>query len=418
MGSAGRRRVAYLCEFPTLLGGERSLLAFLHAAGARVRPTVVAPAAGPLADALAASGIDHLPWPGGAKKASGALADALHDRRVELVHGNSLMTVDVVHRLQGRTGLPGVLHVRDVMKLSEARRRRLGEMAAVVAVSQATADRLTGQGVSAANLHVVPNGVAAADGQASRPSAADRGPGRAELGLPSDRVTAGRVTAGQDLPYGYGEPAAAADRVASEPMADDRPAPVACVGQFALRKGQDLFLQAAARIAVEVPEARFLVVGQRYSGKAETVEYERELHRLADVPELAGRVRFAGYRDDVPELLGRCAVLVVPSRQEPFSRATLEAMAAGTAVVATRVGGAGELLDGGRCGVLVPPDDADALAAAVVRLLRDSAERGRLAEAARRRVRRRFLAAVQVASMLALYGRVLTRPMPGGTATS
>jgi glycosyltransferase involved in cell wall biosynthesis len=101
-------------------------------------------------------------------------------------------------------------------------------------------------------------------------------------------------------------------------------------------------------------------------------------------------VELLGERDDVPELLAAADVFVLPSRSEGMPLSVLEAMAAGVPVVASAVGGVPELVVDGVTGVLVPPGDAAALAAALARLAGDAAERERMGAAARRRAEAEF----------------------------
>src|SRR5262249_3721845 len=105
---------------------------------------------------------------------------------------------------------------------------------------------------------------------------------------------------------------------------------------------------------------------------------------------IADGVLFAGARDDVPELLASFDVFAFPSRFEGLCLAVIEAQAAGVPVVATPVGGIRETVVDGETGVLVPVDDAAALAEAILRLLGDPQERRRLSEEARRRVHDTF----------------------------
>jgi glycosyltransferase involved in cell wall biosynthesis len=105
---------------------------------------------------------------------------------------------------------------------------------------------------------------------------------------------------------------------------------------------------------------------------------------------LAGRVRLAGERRDVPDLLAEADVFVLPSRSEGHPVSVLEAMAAGVPVVASRVGGIPEQVDDGVTGLLVAPGDPEALAAALGRLAADPALRRRLGAAGRVRAEKAF----------------------------
>jgi glycosyltransferase involved in cell wall biosynthesis len=109
--------------------------------------------------------------------------------------------------------------------------------------------------------------------------------------------------------------------------------------------------------------------------------------------------------------MARAALFVLPSRSEGLPYALLEAGAAGRAVVATAVGGMPEVV-GEDAGILVPPEDPDALAAAIGSLLGDDALRARLADALAARVRRDFGSGSMAEAYLRLY-RSVRRERPG-----
>lgn len=128
------------------------------------------------------------------------------------------------------------------------------------------------------------------------------------------------------------------------------------------------------------------------------------LEQLAD--ELAVDVRFLGRRTDIAALLAAADVCVLPSVTEGLSNAVMEAMAAGKAVVATNVGGTGELLRDGR-GILVPPADAQALARALSRVLQDPELAARLGAQSREWARAHLRADAMVQRHIELYARSL-----------
>jgi len=185
------------------------------------------------------------------------------------------------------------------------------------------------------------------------------------------------------------------------------------IGQIGLRKGQDVLLRAAVLIADCSPTAHYLIVGERNSEKGESRRFETALGEAARGP-LAGRVHFLGRRNDIPSLFGELTFLVHTARQEPLGRVLLEAAASGVAVVATDVGGTREIFppeaDAAR---LVPPDDAGALAAAMLELLEDGELRGRLGAAARRCAEERFDARTAVANLLKQYLAIMEREASG-----
>jgi glycosyltransferase involved in cell wall biosynthesis len=174
----------------------------------------------------------------------------------------------------------------------------------------------------------------------------------------------------------------------------DRPT-VLTVARLDVQKGLDVLLKAASR----VPEARFVVAGdgpQRSS-----------LETQADELGLGDRLVFLGRRTDIPRLLAASDVFVLPSLYEGTSLAVLEAMAAGKALVSSKIGGTDELVVDGESGLLVPRGDADALAVAIRRLLRDSTLRARLGDAARERAETLFSASPTVARVTGVYEDVL-----------
>jgi glycosyltransferase involved in cell wall biosynthesis len=124
---------------------------------------------------------------------------------------------------------------------------------------------------------------------------------------------------------------------------------------------------------------------------------------------LDGAVRFLGAVPEAWRLLPHFDVFALPSRWEGMSNGLLEAMAAGRPIVATTAGGNPELITDGETGLLVPPEDPGALAAAIARLVRDPALARRLGDAARRRVEKDYTLDRMVSRMEALYDELLAR---------
>jgi glycosyltransferase involved in cell wall biosynthesis len=157
---------------------------------------------------------------------------------------------------------------------------------------------------------------------------------------------------------------------------------IGVVARLQPEKGVANFLQAATRVSRIFPEAGFLVVGDG--------PLREELLSLAERLGISKRVRFLGYRTDSRALMGLMDVLVVPSLTEGSPLIVLEAMAAGIPVVASAVGGIPDQLRHGEEGILVPPDDPDALGEALGALLRDPAYARRLGETGRLRTENEF----------------------------
>jgi len=181
---------------------------------------------------------------------------------------------------------------------------------------------------------------------------------------------------------------------------------VAVVGRLHPGKGLEQFLDAAAIVAARSANVRFLIVGEPAAGNG---GYLDALRDRAAGQGLGDHVTFAGLRHDVSELLAGVTVSVMPSLNEALPNAMLEAMAAGVPVVATRVGGTPEAIDGGVTGLLVPPGDAYALAESISRLLEDPRRGGAIGHAARRAVERRFSMDRMAESTERLYLELLAR---------
>jgi glycosyltransferase involved in cell wall biosynthesis len=166
---------------------------------------------------------------------------------------------------------------------------------------------------------------------------------------------------------------------------------IGTVGQIALRKGHDVMALAMLDIAVSNLNAHWVIVGQRYSDKAESRQFEASLHELATAGPLAGRIHFLGDRNDMPAIYAELALIAHPARQEPLGRVLLEAGACGLPVVATAVGGTSEIYPTElHAAWLVPPGDADALAAAIAAILSDEGLATKMGTAARLRIEASF----------------------------
>ena len=312
-----------------------------------------------LAGALHVRGIIHVGWETADNSGKrlpldelrSGLAVILRDIRPDLIHANSLSTARIAGPVAAQMGVPSIGHLRDIITLTRQAINDLNQHTQIVAVSHATRDFHIAQGLTPDKCSVLYNGV------------------NLERFRPGNSVAYLQRQLG--LPY-------------TTPL-------VAVIGQLGLRKGTDIVLEAALKVAEHASEVHWLIVGERTSNKRESAEFEAKLHELADQPTLAGRVHFLGTRDDVEQWLGECALLVHAARQEPLGRVLLEAAACGMAVVATDVGGTREIFPvDSDSAVLVRPDQPNELAEAVLSLLRDDNRRRALGASARRRAEDAF----------------------------
>ena len=410
--------VLLLCEYATLNGGEQSMLATLdglRAAG--WEPAVMAPPEGPLAVALRARGIEHRPFTlhgsDGVRlpqhRLRETLCGALRERRPDLLHANSLAMGRLSGPVAAELQLASVAHLRDIVRISAQAAADLNCHARLLAVSQAVREFHVAGGLARISHHA---------GQVDNHGGADipvcqrnfHHNGRQEC-LPHRGEKCGLAAEKTHVLYNGIDldnfrPVAATGYLHRELGLPDDAQLVGTIGQLGLRKGQDVLLDASQRTAAQLPKVHYLLVGERHSGKEESRRFERDLHAVGQGI-LAGRVHFLGHRDDVPELLRELVLLVHPARQEPLGRVLLEAAATGVAVIASAVGGTREIFppehDAAR---LVPPDDAGALAAAILELMGDGALRRRLGESARRRAVEAFDIRVTVRRLLEHYASV------------
>ena len=157
---------------------------------------------------------------------------------------------------------------------------------------------------------------------------------------------------------------------------------VGSIGELRTLKRHDDFIRAAALILKEFPETQFVLAG---------VGDERErLEKLVADLGLADRFKFLGWLDDADKLLCAMDVFVSASETESFGLAIVEAMAAGTAVVATATEGAKEVIDDQKTGLLVPIGDVQAIAGSVVNLLKDPENRERITTESVKSVAKKF----------------------------
>ncbi len=175
---------------------------------------------------------------------------------------------------------------------------------------------------------------------------------------------------------------------------------VATVANLRPEKGHDVLLRAAALVRHRVPDARFRIIGDG--------PMRAPLQALAASLGVDEIVQFLGHREDVAALLATSDLYAFPSRTEAFPNGLIEGMAAGLPVVASGVGGILELVSDRRNGLLVPPDDAAALADALIELMDTPPLADALASAARRTIEARYSFERMVTAFTDLYISELT----------
>jgi len=292
--------------------------------------------------------------------------------RAEVVYANTQKAMGVCVLGKWLHRRPVVWHLRDIVDASFfGRAQRLAirwlsrGLTRVIANSQASADAFRALAGNAVPVDVVHNGIDPAPFDAALQR--DRMALRVANGLPAGGLVVGLFS--RLTPW----------------------------------KGQHVLMEAVSR----TPGATLVLVGAALFGED---AYEAALRARAAQPDLAGRVHFLGFRADVAELM-YCMDIVVHASvcAEPFGRVVVEGMLAARPVVATAAGGVTEIVEDGETGILVPPGDAGALAAALARLA-DAGVRENMGARAREAAMRRFSPLAMLAAVDGIVAQVARVP--------
>lgn len=180
---------------------------------------------------------------------------------------------------------------------------------------------------------------------------------------------------------------------------------VANVSAIRQWKGQHIFIEAAALVLQNFPDVMFLVVGD---AQFKDHEYKAELIKLVDKLGLADKVKFLGFRGDVPKIIAAVDCLVhCPIKPDPLPNVVLEAMALQTPVIGTSIGGIPEEIDDGVTGLLVEPGNVKALAKAIRGVLENPDMAERFAQAAWQKLQVEFSLKLFVSEFEAIYARLI-----------
>lgn len=153
-------------------------------------------------------------------------------------------------------------------------------------------------------------------------------------------------------------------------------------------KGHRVFLKAAATIIKRIPNVKFVIAGDVIFGRR---SYKKELEIFASNLGIKEKVYFLGFIENIQEVLSILDIFVSCSvRPESFSLSIIEAMACGKPVIATSLGGSVEIIENGRDGILVPPDDYLALSNKIIQLLDSFQKRTRLGRNAQKKAKKMF----------------------------
>lgn len=352
-------RIMEMIDRPSLGGGQTALLLLAENLDpSRFEVVISSGPDGPLVEEARRKGIEHVPVSMGKRlrlRPIREIAAALRQKEIDILHTHGGIAGIYGRSAARRAGTPAVVHtlhgvhylhyrnpfLRWFYVLLERRYSRATDRLVLVCQSdfrQARRHRLAME----RKMAVILNG-------------AD-----APMDVPADVVV--RLRSELDWPSG-------------QPI-------VGTVARLHRQKGVACLLRAAPKILSAHPGARIAVVGDGPEGR----RLRDEAHRL----NLEGRFLFLGERRDAASVLSLLDIFVLPSLWEGLPFVLVEAAALGKPIVATAVDGVPEMLEDGRTGLLIPPNDPSALADAVIKLLQDKDEARRLGETARRLVPPRF----------------------------
>ncbi|MBE0428973.1 MAG: glycosyltransferase [Thermoleophilia bacterium] len=188
---------------------------------------------------------------------------------------------------------------------------------------------------------------------------------------------------------------------------------IVTVGRLAPYKGQDVLIEALGRAARDGLNLKAFIIGDVYGGRH---SFREGLEKQARELGLEDRIEFTGFQEHVQPFLEECNIFIMPSvRQEPLGIVMLEAMAAGRAVIASDGGGAPEIIENGKNGILVRCGDPVSMAQAIIRLANDNGLRKKLSANGKMKVLEKFSEEASATAIVCELEKVLKRNNHGAT---
>ena len=184
---------------------------------------------------------------------------------------------------------------------------------------------------------------------------------------------------------------------------------VCIVGRIVSWKGHKYFIKAISQVADIIPDIKGIIIGdieEDYYGQQES--YSRELLTLIEELKINEKIKFTGFRSDVPRLISAMDIMVhASSSPEPFGLVIIEGMAAGKPVIATAKGGVLDIIEDGINGILVPCKDSKLMAKAIQKIYHDKKLSKKIGNAARKQIIEKFTIEHQVAAIEKVYESLL-----------
>ncbi len=304
------------------------------------------------------------------------LAHIMKKEGINLVHSHTPLGGVVLSRLGGWiAGVPVITHAhtRDFMNQNPF----VGQYqfilnwitsklfcAKVIAVSESVKKEIIKQGAAANKITVVYNGIDLDDYRCNRSSLEIR----KEFGLKENQHIVGEI------------------------------------GRLCKAKGQHILVKSVQKVIKKIPDTVFMIVGEDQEKRG---EYKKELEDLATNLGVKQHIIFTGYRGDIMDLMHVLDFLILPSLVEGLSVVILEAMLAKKPVIATSIGGNPEIVMDGETGTLIPPEDPDRLAEAIIYHLEHPEISKKMGEMGYERVGKYFSLSQMLDKVMNIYKEVL-----------
>ncbi len=361
-------RILYVHGVTAFGGAERDLISIIGELDReRFTPIVVCPDRGPLFQRLTQQSVRVLilPLPPWRKvrflfswiPSVYRLYRLLIQENIQLVHVNDMWWIPHGYWASRLATIPCLAHIRQELEPRRIHQYQLQSPQVLIAVSNRVQDQLVQGGVASEHIRTFYSGIALSHQDLDDPCRVIR----ERYDLQAEQLVIGTVA------------------------------------HVFPRKGYEYLIVALASVRQTLPHVRCLIVGEG------DPEYTARLQALVQQHGLESVLFFVGYQADVRPYLKVMDIMVLPSILEGFGIALLEAMAMGTPVVATRVGGIPEVVDEGVTGLLVKPKDAESLAVAILSLLCDPERRRHMGQAGIQRVEAMFTSERLGGQLMALY---------------
>jgi glycosyltransferase involved in cell wall biosynthesis len=207
----------------------------------------------------------------------------------------------------------------------------------------------------------------------------------------------------------YVEAMSFSEQIRNEFGVRDKDNLISNVGRIMPWKGQDYFLESLVEVVNAFPNTKALVVGAPEPGQG-SKDFYQELKKKAKELGIYHNVIFTGFRKDIPAIMAASDIVVhSASEPEPFGRVIVEAMASGRPVIATAAGGAAEIFEDQKTGILVQPKDATSMSKAIIQLLGDKDFARKMGNLAQVDVKNRFTVEQHISAVQNIYSRILDK---------